>query len=68
MEIGSIIEVRGVECRVFAMHEFGTYDVVAIDNSCAYRVSGMSGAAYSRPVSSKATRKPKPSRATRRIL
>jgi hypothetical protein len=40
MKIGDRIAVRGIVCEVFRVHACGTYDVVALDGSVAYRISG----------------------------
>lgn len=32
---------RGIMCRIHAVHPFGTMDVVALDGSGAWRVSGL---------------------------
>lgn len=42
MKIGDIITVYGHQCRVFKVHPFGTVDVIRLDGSRAYRVSGLS--------------------------
>jgi hypothetical protein len=43
LEIGALVTVRGVLCRVFKIHPLGTIDVVALDSDGpAFRVSGLS--------------------------
>jgi hypothetical protein len=37
--IGTTFDVRGVPCRAFRVHPFGTVDVEAPDGSC-YRLTG----------------------------
>lgn len=39
--IGQVITVHGVTCRVVKVHDFGTCDVVSLDGSLAWRVSGL---------------------------
>lgn len=39
--IGDRIMVRGIECRIFKVHAFGTVDVETVDGSRAWRVSGL---------------------------
>jgi len=41
MKIGQIITVYGKQCRIFKVHPFGTVDVVTLDGSRAWRVSGL---------------------------
>lgn len=41
-QVGQVCNVRGVPCRVIAIRDFGTVDVVAVDGSDrAWRVSGL---------------------------
>lgn len=41
--IGQLVRVRGVMCRIIAVHVFGTIDVEAMDDSGrCWRVSGLS--------------------------
>lgn len=39
--IGDLVTVRGILCRIFAIHPLGTIDVEAVDGPQAYRVSGI---------------------------
>jgi hypothetical protein len=41
-ELGMIVNVRGVKCRIVAVLPFGTIDVEALDGSGCWRVSGLS--------------------------
>lgn len=41
-EVGMLITVHGKRCRIFKVHPAGTIDVVALDGSGAWRVSGLS--------------------------
>lgn len=41
-KIGQIVTVYGHACRVFKIHAAGTIDVVRVDGSRAYRLSGLS--------------------------
>ena len=40
-QIGQIVKVYGVDCRIVKIHPFGTIDVVRLDGSRAYRLSGL---------------------------
>jgi hypothetical protein len=40
-KVGQVITVHGVPCRIFKVRPFGTVDVVALDDSRAFRVSGL---------------------------
>jgi len=40
-KIGDRMTVRGIECEIFKVHFPGTVDVVALDNSGAWRVTGL---------------------------
>lgn len=40
-QIGQIVKVYGFDCRIFKIHSFGTIDVVRVDGSRAYRLSGL---------------------------
>jgi hypothetical protein len=40
-QIGMIVKVYGFECRIVKIHPFGTIDVVRLDGSRAYRLSGL---------------------------
>ena len=42
LQVGSIIMVRGVRCRVFKVRDFGTVDVEEIGGPRTWRVSGLS--------------------------
>ncbi len=39
--IGQIITVRGVTCRIVKILAFGTIDVVSLDGSRAFRMTGL---------------------------
>lgn len=39
-QVGNIVIVRGVRCRIFKLHPFGTMDVEQIDGPNAWRISG----------------------------
>lgn len=39
--IGQLVTVRGIECRIFKVHPFGTIDVVSLCGNYAWRLSGM---------------------------
>jgi len=40
-KIGQIVKVYGHDCRIFKIHPFGTIDVVRLDETRAYRLSGL---------------------------
>lgn len=40
-KIGQTMIVHGKLCRIFKVHPFGTVDVVALDDSGAWRVTGL---------------------------
>lgn len=40
-QVGQVIKVYGQDCRIFKIHPFGTLDVVTLDGSRAYRVTGL---------------------------
>lgn len=40
-KLGDIVTVRGIKCRVFRIHPFGTMDVEALDGSVCFRVTGL---------------------------
>ena len=40
-EIGQLYKVYGVLCRIVKVRAFGTLDVVTLDGTKAYRVSGL---------------------------
>jgi hypothetical protein len=41
-KIGMVIIVRGVPCRIFKIHPFGTIDVMATDGSeLCWRLTGL---------------------------
>lgn len=40
-EIGQIIVVRDIECKIVKIHPFGTVDVESLDGKHNYRVSGL---------------------------
>jgi hypothetical protein len=39
--VGDVFELRGVTVRITKIRPFGTIDVVTLDGSKAYRVSGL---------------------------
>lgn len=39
--IGDLVTVRGVECRIFKIHPFGTIDVEEINGPRAWRLTGL---------------------------
>jgi len=41
LQIGALVTVRGVPCRVVRIRPCGTIDVLALDGSGAWRVSGV---------------------------
>jgi len=40
--LGMIVKVYGYDCRIIKIYSFGTIDVVRVDGSRAYRLSGLS--------------------------
>lgn len=40
-KVGDIVTVYGVDCEIVKVRPFGTIDVVALDGSRAWRVSGL---------------------------
>lgn len=40
-QVGQIVKVYGHDCRIFKIHPLGTIDVVRVDGSKAYRLSGL---------------------------
>lgn len=40
-EVGMIVKVYGHDCRIVKIRPFGTIDVVRVDGSRAYRLSGL---------------------------
>lgn len=40
-ELGQIIRIRGLFCRIVRIRPFGTIDVESLDGSRAFRVSGL---------------------------
>jgi hypothetical protein len=40
-QVGMLVKVYGFQCRIFKIHPFGTIDVVTLDGSRAYRLSGL---------------------------
>lgn len=40
-KIGQIVKVHGQDCRIFKIHPFGTIDVVTLDGSKSFRMSGL---------------------------
>ena len=40
-QIGDILTVRGLLCRVYKVWPFGTVDVLTLDGNKAFRVSGL---------------------------
>jgi hypothetical protein len=41
-QIGQLITVRGVTCRIVKIHPLGTLDCVSLDGLRSYRVTGLS--------------------------
>lgn len=41
LRVGSLVEVRGVLCRVFAVHPLGTVDVEEVNGGRCWRLSGL---------------------------
>ena len=41
LRVGDIIMVYGQECRIYRVHDFGTYDVETLDGARCYRVTGL---------------------------
>jgi hypothetical protein len=39
--LNQIVFVRGIRCRIFKIHPFGTIDVCEINGSRAFRLSGL---------------------------
>ena len=39
--VGMLVTVRGVRCRIFRIHPFGTLDCVSLCGNYAWRVSGL---------------------------
>lgn len=46
--IGDRVVVRGIECRIIAVHRFGTVDVQEIGGDRCWRVSGLGTATDAR--------------------
>lgn len=44
MKVGDILVVSGIQYRIFKVHPFGTYDVLTLDGTRAFRVTGLYGA------------------------
>lgn len=40
-KVGQLVTVRGVECRIVRVRAAGTLDVVSLDGSRAWRLSGL---------------------------
>lgn len=40
-QVGQIVKVYGKDYRIVKVHAFGTIDVVALDGSKAFRLSGL---------------------------
>lgn len=40
-QVGHIVKVYGKDYRIVKVHPFGTIDVVALDGSKAFRMSGL---------------------------
>ena len=40
-QIGQLVTVYGQQCRIIAIHDFGTIDVETLDGSRCYRLSGL---------------------------
>ncbi len=41
--VGQTVAVCGVICRIIKVRPFGTIDVVSLDGSLAWRISGLGG-------------------------
>lgn len=41
-KIGQLITVRGISCRIVKIYPFGTLDVVEVNGSRSFRVTGLS--------------------------
>lgn len=42
-KVGQLVTVRGVVCRIVKVRELGTIDVVSLDGSKAWRLTGLMG-------------------------
>lgn len=40
-QLGQLVTIRGIQCRIIAIHAAGTIDVEALDGSRCYRISGL---------------------------
>jgi hypothetical protein len=40
-QVGQIVKVYGQDCRIVKVRPFGTIDVVTLDDSKAFRLSGL---------------------------
>jgi hypothetical protein len=40
-QIGQITTIRNQQCRIVAVHKFGTLDAVSLDGKCSYRLTGL---------------------------
>ena len=40
-QVGQIVTVHGKDCRIVKVRPFGTIDVVSLDGSKAWRLSGL---------------------------
>ena len=40
-QVGQVVQVYGKPCRIVKIHPFGTIDVVTLDGSKAFRLSGL---------------------------
>jgi hypothetical protein len=41
-KLGQLIKVRGIICHIVKIHPFGTVDVLEVNGSRAFRVTGLS--------------------------
>lgn len=39
--VGQLVEVHGVKCRITRIRKFGTIDVLTLDGTRAWRVTGL---------------------------
>lgn len=39
--VGQLTTIYGVDCRIVKIHPFGTMDVVSLDGSKSWRVTGL---------------------------
>jgi hypothetical protein len=40
-KVGQLVKVYGLQCRIFKVRPAGTIDVLSLDGTHAYRVSGL---------------------------